>query len=512
MKLRKLTAVILALALLAVPVLSLGEKAPSSVLDMAMGAGRSVKTTVTFEPGEMLMQDTSMAPVADLLKSLRLETLAQQKGGAALLKADIFLQDKPSLSFIEVVEGDEFHLQSNLLGDTTISFTMEEYFQLLINQMEATGADEGLISFYKAYFQMYASLLKGELPTFPEFDAQSLQADLMMPLTEWFTKLMSSPDVTTGTFESDKHDTATVQSVYSLSAEQIAELLTIVANWAGKDVNVDTIFSFISTMSPDAGDLTADKAEFQKELKPMPEEFLKEAAPAMPEPFTVTTWMNDAGALVALEFKASIFSEDKEKPKDTILAGYYTKTETDGVNTELIFDVVSGTESFALNFLAKDADATTRWQVAVDVKQMGMDTFGMKLDFAGKEETAGPVVTDSWKLNAEVSNFGQVMGVLLNNTTTTSPEGADVKTEGKMDVYLTGQSAPVASVLYASTSGEPVEFPVIPEDSVRPGKMTAEELEAWGQELSMTMMMQMGQLMQNLPPSVLSTMNGTATY
>jgi hypothetical protein len=143
---------------------------------------------------------------------------------------------------------------------------------------------------------------------------------------------------------------------------------------------------------------------------------------------------------------------------------------------------------------------------------MGMDAFGIKLDYAGKQETAGTGVKDSWKLNAEVSNFGQVQGVLLDNTVTTVPSGADVKADGKLDVYLTGQSSPVASILYSTVTGDPVEVPDIGEDSIRPGKMTAEELEAWSQELSTNMMIQLSQIIKNLPPSMMNMINGTATY
>ncbi len=515
MKTRKFTAFVLVLALLVLPVLSLGENAPSSILDKAMGAGRSVKTTVTFEPGEAMAQDPSLAPVADLLKALRLETVMQQNMDAVLLKADVILQDQPSLSFTELVEPDpfQFHLKSNLFGDKTLSFTPEEYVQFFITQMEMEGADEATLAIYKAYLQFYASLMKGELPKLPEFDPQSLQQDLVMPLTEWFTNLMSAPEITTDTFESDKHDTAAMQVVYSLSAAQISDLLTIVANWAGKDVNLDTLINYISSLDLDAGDLSAAKADMQEALKAMPEEFLKDAAPALPEPFTVTTWLDSTGNLVALELKARIFGEDKENPKDTILAGYYTKTQTDGLNTQLTFDVTSGTDGFAFLLSTKEAaQGGDQWHVAVDVSQMGMDIFGMKLDFVGQQETAGLGVTESWKLGAEISNFGQVMGFLLDNTKNTVPSGADIKADGKLDIYLTGQSAPIASVLYSTVTGEPVEVPAIGEDSVRPGKMTVEELQAWYQEVSMNMMMQMGQIMQNLPPSILSTMNGNITY
>ncbi len=511
MKTRKFTAFVLLLALLAFPVLSLGESTPNSVFNSAMAAGRSVKTTVTFEPGQMLTQDASMAPVADLLKALRVETLTQKNDSSAFVQMELFLQDKSSLSFDELMENGQIHIKSNLFGGETISFTPEEYMQLMITQMEAQGVDEAMLAGYKAYLQMYSSLMKGELPKLPEFDPQSLQEDLIMPLTEWFTKLVSTPEETTGTFESDKHDSATVQTVYSLSAAQIADLLTIVANWAGKDANLDAILESASAMNPDAGDLSETKAEVQAALKAMPEAFMQDAAPALPEPFTITTWTNSEGSLVAMEVKASIFGEDKEKPENTILGGFYTKTEADGVNTSFTFDVASGIDSFAFDFSTKDVAAGDQWQAAVDVKQAGITNFGMKLDYAGQVETDGANVKDSWKLSAELSGMGQPMGIVLDNTMNTAPDGADVKADGKLDVYLTGQSAPMASIRYTTTTGEPVEVPAIDEDSVHPGRMTSEELLAWSQKLNTNMMMQMGQIMQNLPPSVLTMLNGGTT-
>jgi hypothetical protein len=476
-----------------------------------MGAGRSLKTTVTFEPGAMLTQDTSLSPIADLLKALRLETATQQSEDGVLMQADLFLQDKPSLTYTEQVEKGQIQIKSNLFGDKAIAFTPEEYMQLMITQMEAQGADASMISAYKAYMELYVSLMKGELPELPKFDEKSLQEDLVVPLTDWFTKLVSAQEVTTGTFESEKHDAATVQMVYSLSAQQISDLMAIAAAWTGKDVNLDAILAYASAMNPDAGDLTKSKADIKAQLEAMPGEFMKNAAPYIPEPFTVTTWMNEKGDLVAVELKASIFGEDKTKPQDTILGGYYVKTEADGVNTEVTLDVASGTDAFAVKFSAKDSESSDeQWQAALNVKQMGMDAFGIKLDYAGKQETAGTGVKDSWKLNAEISNFGQVQGVLLDNTMNTAPSGADVKADGKLDIYLTGQSAPVASIIYTSVTGEPAEVPDFGDNSVRPGKMTAEELQAWSQELSTSMMMQMSVIMQNLPASVLNMINGSA--
>ncbi len=511
MKIRKFTAVLLVLALLALPVFALGETASASPWAAAAAAGRSTKTTVTFVPGEGLAADPSLAPVADLLKALRLESVVQEKANAVLLQSDLFLQDKSSLSLTEVVSPEgQVTLKSNLFGQKAISFNMEEYMQWLISQLELQGEKE-MASFYRVYIKLYSALMQGDMSVLPQLDQQSLQQDLITPAYEWFTNLVSVPVVTEGTFESDKHDAASTQTVYSLSAAQMKDLVSIVANWAGKDANLDAILAFVSSMDPEAGDLGASKADIQAKIKAMPEEFAKNAAAALQKPFTFTVLTDNSGNPVAYEIGISVFGEDKEKAETEVLAGYYVKTGADGKNDTLSFHVVSGTDTTSVSFSAKEeaAGEADHWQLAMNVKADSADVFTLKMDYAG-QETADK---DAWKLNIEAGPAGQTIGVVLDGSSSTAANGPDVRKEGKVDVLLAGQTAPLATIAFVTETGEPVDIPSFSDaDVVRPGKMTQEELQAWNNELSVGMLTQLGQIMQNLPPSVTMLISGGAAF
>ena len=507
MKIRKFTAVLLVLALLALPVFALGETASASPWAAAADAGRSTKTTVTFVPGEGLAADPSLAPVADLLKALRLESVVQEKADAVLFQSDLFLQDKASLTMTEVVSPDgRITIKSNLFGEKAVSFDMEEYMQWLITQLELQGNKE-MASFYKAYMKLYTALMQGDMSVLPQLDQQSLQQDLITPAYEWFTNLVSVPVVTEGTFETGKHDAASTQIVYSLSAAQMKDLVSIVANWAGKDANLDAILAFISSVDPEAGDIGASKADIQAKIEAMPEEFAKNAAAALQKPFTFTVLTDNSGNPVAYEIGISVFGEDQEKAETEILAGYYVKTEADGKSDTLSFNVASGKDVVDISISGKeDAD---KWQIALNVKEDAVDVFGLKMDYAG-QETADK---DAWKLSIEAGPAGQTIGVVLDGSSSTAVNGVDVKKEGKVDVLLAGQTAPLVTIAFVTETGEPVDIPSFSEaEVVRPGKMTQEELQAWYNELSVGLMTQFGQLMQNLPPSVTMLISGGAAF
>ncbi len=503
MKTRKFTAVLLVLALLAVPMFALGETASASPWDAATAAGRSTKTTVTFEPGEGLSADPSLAPVADLLKAMRLETLVQEKEEAVLIQSDLILQDKPSISMTEVVTLDgTITVKSNLLGEKAVAFNTEEYIQWFITQLEMQGEKE-MAAFYKMYLNMYTAILKGDMTMLSKFDPESLQQDLMVPVGEWFTNLTAAPVVTTGSFNNDKHDAASTQAVYSLSAEQIKDLVTIISNWAGKDANLDAILSLASSLDPEAGDLSASKADIQAKIKAMPDEFIKNAAAALQKPFTFTILMDDSGNPVAYELGISVFGEDKEKAETEVLAGYYVKTEGDGKNNTLSFNVASGTSVVDISISGKDG--SDNWQAVMNVKEDAADAFSLKMDYTG-EKTADK---DTWKLNIQAGPEGSPIGVALEGTSTTVVNGVDVKEEGKVSVLLAGQTAPLATIVVTAETGDPVEIPSFSDAQVvRPGKMTQEELTAWYEELSNGLMMQFGLLIQNLPPSVTALLSG----
>ena len=104
MKFRKLLSFVLAIALLAVPALSLGEGAASAAfLDQAYAAGRNVKTTVTFTPGSIFATDPNLSLAADLLKVLKIETFSEPD----------FPYEKRRISYSEQLTGRQSSLLHN---------------------------------------------------------------------------------------------------------------------------------------------------------------------------------------------------------------------------------------------------------------------------------------------------------------------------------------------------------------------------------------------------------------
>lgn len=525
---RKFIALVLAFALLAFPVLSLGEAAPKSFLDQAFEAGRSVKTTVTFTPGDMLTQDPTLSIAADLLKVLKVEASKQKQGDTALEKVELFLQDKSSLDFSFLKESGQFHILSNLLGGQVLSFTPEEFVTFYTNMMESMakdvpGFDAKMLESMKASIaasmssSMQAS--KGapkdlkDIAGYMELDPDSLQKDLVDPIIAWYTDITSKPEVTQGTFESEKHDPAVTQKVYTISTEQVKAAIAIFSNWATKDQNLDWFMK--KAASSGGNPATLSKEELRAQLAAAPEEFAKGAA-STSQSITITELLDAQGATKAFEVKAEVASAASTDAPVSVVAGKYVKTGADGVTTLYSLDTADGQDTVALTFTnnetpdATEGDttvvSTTSWQLAGSAKSSGTETMNFSLGFDCKKAKSVDTTQEDWKLDITVNAGGMPLSASFAGTEKSVLSGVDAKADGKVDISVLG--APALTINYTTASGDPAALPSIPDGSVRLGKMTQEELNAWGQDASTVAMGQLMGLMSNLPPSILALFSG----
>ena len=529
-----MTAVIMALALMLVPTLSLGESAAAAFEQKALEAGRSLSTTVTFEPGDLFTKDPSMSMFGDVFKSLSVKTVKQEEGENALGVFTMLLQDQPALTFTATKKGDELHLMSSLMGDSVLSFTPQEFVQLYFTVADAAIAaaeqsgmvPEGLAEM-KAQMEGMKSVITGmftnktddtDLTAFalpfkmPEFDQESLQADLMTPVMTWFTGIMSAPEMSTGTFDSEKHDTATTQVVYSISAEKIQELLQIVSDWATKEDNFNVIHNFLSSAGAVQMSGEEAKTKLLQGIADLPANFAKDAAPAMKQPITLTMLMDDMGNTPLTEIKGQFTGKDAKD--STFLLGFYSKTEGEDVTGLFTLDVGTADDSFRLGFTSKEpanglADTAKAWKFEMSATENGMEAFALALDFAGEEKATETTAEDAWKLNINLNAGGMPIGASLDYKSASAFDGKDVKTEDTLACFMTGLESPVLTIKTVTVSGDPVAYPEIPSDSVRLGKMTIEELTAWGEAAMQTAMVSLMSAMQYLPESVLTMMYGT---
>jgi hypothetical protein len=537
MNLRKITSLVIALALLLVPSLSLGESAAAAFEQKALDAGRSLSTTVTFVPGDFLSQDSSMSMIADVLKILSIKTSCQKDSENTLGSFSMNLQDQPALSFTALKKGEEFHLMSNLLGDSVLSFTPEEFAQLYftltdeaLSAAEKSGMAADQLAALKAQMDSYKSMMTGIIAAktsgadtevfampfkLPEFNQESLQADLVAPITAWATGIMSTPQTTTGTFESEKYDTATTQAVYSISADQIQQLMQIVSDWAAKEDNFNTIVNFLSSASAGTNQLKdEDKATLLQKIKDLPATFAKEAAPSMKQPVTLTVMTDDKGNTPAMEIKGLFTGTDAAASDVNLLVGIYSKTEGSDVTSTFTLDAGTAADALRLSFSNKaPADGTPAkakaWKFEAGATENGTETFSIALDFTGEENATETTADDTWKLGINLNAGGMPISVTLDSKSAATFDGKDVKKDAALTVSMTGMEGPVLTINTSTVSGDPVAYPEVPADSVRLGKMTMEELNTWSQAAMQTAMTSLMSAMQYLPESVLTLFTGT---
>lgn len=537
MNLRKIAALVMALALVLVPSLSLGESAAAAFEQKALDAGRSLNTTVSFVPGDFLSQDPSMSMIADVLKTLSIKTTKQKDSENSLKNFSMLLQDQPALSFTALEKGEELHLMSSLLGDSVLSFTPEEFVQLyftltdaVLDAAEKSGMAADALAQMKAQLESSKSMITGILTAkasgtdagapalpfkMPEFNPESLQADLVTPISTWAAGITSSPQMTTGTFESEKHDTATTQVVYSVSAEQIQQLLQIVSDWAAKEDNFNAIVSFLSSASAGASQLKdEDKAKLLQGIKDLPAAFAKDAAPSMKQPVTLTLLMDDKGNTPATEIKGQFAGPDAASGDFNFLVGIYSKTEGTDVTSLFTLDASTAADAFRLSFSSKSpADGTpanaSAWKFEVGATDNGAEVFSLGLDFTGEEKATETTADDTWKLGINVNAGGMPISVTMDSKSAATFDGKDVKKDAALTLSMTGLEGPVLTINTSTVSGDPVAYPEVPANSVRLGKMTLDELNTWSQTALQTAMTSLMGAMQYLPKSVMPLITGT---
>ena len=526
MNLRKMLSLVLAALLLAIPALSLGESAASpSFLDKAYDTGRNVKTTITFAPGSIFAMDPNMSAVADLLKALKLESSSQNQEKTSLHQLDVLLQDKPALSSSLLAKDNELHILSSLLSGKVLSFTPEElvnlYIMMLESSAESAPLDPSQLDRLRASLNEAlqagdaSTILSSQNDPYLGFDPEILQKDLIDPLITWFEGALAKGETTTGTFESDKHDDAAAQKVSVISAAQLKEALEIFAAWAVQDKNLERLTEMAN--SSNTADTAYSKEDSRLILLSMPDEFEKKAGRFLPKPITITEWTDASGVRKALEIKAEIVGETGTF---SLLLGQYEKTEEDGIVTRVDIDASAGLDGLTISFADKKipvktegdaAVAKSQWKLTGSYKQGGLPLGSLTLAFDRTNAAAAAAVQDNWSLGLELNASSMAISASIKGSEKTVTDGADAKAEGTVDLYVFDPSTPALTIAYTTASGEPAALPEIPADSVRLGKMTQEELEAWTKEIEPVVQGQMMVIMGNLPPSIIKLIMGSTT-
>ena len=514
MNIRKIAALVLAAVMLLLPTLSLCEESSSSFLDRAYAAGRNVKTTISVTPGDLFSVDPDLSMVAAILKVLRIETSVQQKGDDSLSQLDLFLQGSPALSITLLENSNEMHLLSSLIGDTVLSFSLEEIADLYINIMEAYG-DSGMstaeLEAFRASIISSDGIVQTEA-TFADylgFDEESLKKDLETPLNAWFSSILEQGEVTPGTFKNDMHDTAVTKRVSGISPASLGKAITILTNWALIDQNLEVLTELASSSAIQSGEAAYSKEEMRTTLSQLPIEYAKVKDDIFEKPIKITELMDASGVRKAFEVEAYPMIS---AGTTSLIAGQYIKTQNDAETTSYQLKVNSSDEDLCLIFsktqIPEEVTGSSRvgsnqWNLYGSYGSQGVNMGSITLAFTSKTTESKEKIQDDWTIHADFSASGAAFGGSLTGAETTNINDLDAKAEGAINLYMLGVSKPALAIAYTKESSAANPLPVIPEDSVRLGKMSMEELKIRSQEIYPLVMSSIMGIMSKLPPDVL---------
>ena len=202
---KKLTALLLAVLMLSLPILSLADA--SGFLADAYLAGKSVRTDITFEvPEDSMLSETSLSPVKDLLNTLSFHSTT--RGGDAFASDfSMRLKGKDGLTLHMEHAADGLRFASNLLGDKVMPLNEQENLVLakLLAPLAQDNAD-AMLAMLNSWSTMDFR------KTVHQPTAQQLAA-----IKQYVTEEAVSVD-------DGKHDAAVKQYSFDLNGKQIIEL------------------------------------------------------------------------------------------------------------------------------------------------------------------------------------------------------------------------------------------------------------------------------------------------
>ena len=265
---RKLFSLLLALVMLALPVTGLAAS-PAEMLDAAWAEGKTLSTTVSFDMGDLPLDEDTMTVVKDLVCALGFRAATDPSGKTQFA---LTLQNQDALAVACEPAEDEFYLNTAFLAGGTMAFTVEEaqvVVERLLDMMcEASGMSESEAAEMKAAFTTgfaagYGSVGAADAEM-PEMDMSAL-----MGVVAQLTASMETGAVTEQPAEVCDQGASYVKA--TVTPEMVKEILTAVSDmiktnpeameslrsadveWElnGRDVSVDEFLNGFPTEAAD---------------------------------------------------------------------------------------------------------------------------------------------------------------------------------------------------------------------------------------------------------------------
>lgn len=547
---KKLTALLLALLMLALPVLSCAATT-DEIMANARESGKGTRTVVTFVPGDltMFLGAENQAIYSDVLGALGLTVYNNGKdGGQGGLS--VSLQGNEVLNAdVAVDDAGTFYLKSNVLGSGTIAVNTDEWQPLMEKLIDLmTAAEAFTASEAEELKAQLAAAFAADGAVIPTADEAFANVD-WKPVETLMTEMLASAVTEAVTEQPEGCDRASVKVTMTFKPEDVVKLYQVLADCLKAD---PAAMAYLNSEFASTG-MTAE--DFLTQMV----EAMKEASASM-EDIPAVYYVSVAGNIVRVDAQINM---NMEGEKLTMPIVYTRETTEQGImhtvkgnadvnGTELI--VLNGTyldageaglmageitmtadendkmimtadcvfddknvdfsmdikvtepgaeQQIGMTLVAVETDTATDVKFNMNVKADG-ETVGISVT-AKDEQTPGETsASGKGSLEMAITASGVTMGLVGDYTTTAETTADGAKKDTACDVKLTvlGMDIPLLSINMATETCEPADS-IVSADAVHPAAMSDEELEAWGAQVAQNAQIALITVVQNLPASVL---------
>lgn len=490
---KKLTALLLALLVLALPVMSMAASPDELFNQAAEGKAYTTNGVLTWGDTSLLDAD-AQSLVKDVVDAISFTRSVQENQTDFALK----LSGTDVLTLSTATAGEDTYVLSNLLGGT-VAFNDAEG-QVIADYLMKYAVSSGMMT-EDDVAQVKASIQQAMEQTetaAADVDLSSFDTTAITALTE---KFLSSVTIEEVAQQPKNSDPAASVISFTLTGEDMTELYTIIFD-ALKDNEAFMAGLTSASLTMDGENVTAD------ELVAQLPELAKQIGDAVQGDIPVNVYVDAEGNLVYAAATMTMKLDDEDNAETvTVNVDYARLTVADGV-------------THAVNSIAVDADNNGA-AISVSVLNgeklftinggIGAITDGVTETIMGLDVNAQKDYGDAEaKLDVDavltIASDGAEIPVGIKLVKTTKLDGENATYEGDLDLLLLGEKVLCLQMIAATGEAAPS---IVAADAVRPGQMTEEEFNAYLEDdVMLALQTALVNLIQSLPASVLSLLMG----
>ena len=491
---KRILSVMLAVLLLAVPVLSLAAS-PVEMLEQAVEAGRPLHAEVSMQAGEMPMGEADAKLVSDIINALGFRMDVQQ-GDAPQTSMALKLSGKEVLTFAVAEKGGDTFLKTNLAGADVMAFNEQEA-QNTLNRLMQMMADSGLMTREQldevmAQFASMAGM--GSMTS----SAEDLEFDTaaLLSLTADLAEGMTMEGVTS---QPRGCDEAKTRMSFTMTRDMLLKWVDLCLDMLRKNESYMAALNQQLTGMAAAGSEPVTAEELLEQLRQQ----LNDSITAFSAPVSIFLDEKDEPVYILMDAAVTIAEDDEQEDLDMTFT-YTRLTGTEGVNHSATL-IANDEEKDGMSMTFGLLEGEKRAVVSFDLAEMDEGvTEAPILSLAAellkeREETSA---RDQLNVTMTLTDSGKSQSVTLTADASAEQNGEDVDFQVCGKLYLPGCTAETITVNAQLTTGE-AEPSIATEDAVRPGSMADDEFNAFLGQVAQSAQTALLVMLQNLPDSVL---------